>query len=414
MKTLHAGMEYLVHVVQELSMSRDLDTITRIVRTAARKLSGADGASFVLREGDHCFYADEDAISPLWKGSRFPIRNCISGWAMVNRQTVTVPDIYADPRIPHDVYRPTFVKSLTMVPIRSIEPIGAIGNYWASHHVPTEREIRLLQSLADITAVAIENVSLYQQLENRVKQRTAELVEANESLEAYNSSISHDLRAPLRSIRFIMETIQEHLASKKDETLTGLQTRMLNRVSHMDALIEGLLAFSKLGQLRISYAPFCTTGLVKEICQEMLQQHADRKIEFTMREPLPDVPGDGVLIRQVWSNLISNAVKYTAQKPVAVIEFQAAAQETHIIYSIRDNGAGFNMQFADRLFQMFQRMHSEKEFSGIGIGLSLSKRIINRHGGELWAEAKVDEGATFHFSLPTAPIRQLDKQQQSI
>jgi PAS domain S-box-containing protein len=169
------AMERLVEVVQRLSLARNLDSVMGIARSAARALTGADGATFVLRDGEQCFYADEDAIAPLWKGQRFPMSACISGWVMHNRSAVGIADIYADPRVPADAYRPTFVRSLAMVPIRTLEPIGAIGNYWASAHAPTADELRVLQALADTTAVAMENVRLYAELEARVAQRTAEL-----------------------------------------------------------------------------------------------------------------------------------------------------------------------------------------------------------------------------------------------
>lgn len=169
------AMEQLIEVVQQLSLARDLETVMQIVRHAARRLTGADGATFVLRDGDKCFYADEDAISPLWKGQRFPMSACISGWVMLNRQPALIGDIYADPRIPADAYRPTFVKSLAMVPIRTLDPIGAIGNYWAELHRPAPEQVRVLQALADTTAVAMENVRIYAELEQRVQQRTSEL-----------------------------------------------------------------------------------------------------------------------------------------------------------------------------------------------------------------------------------------------
>lgn len=169
------AMEPLVEVVQRLSLARDLGSVMEIVRHAARSLTGADGATFVLKDGEMCFYAEEDAISPLWKGQRFPMSLCISGWVMINRTPATIEDIYADPRIPSDVYRPTFVKSLAMVPIRTLDPIGAIGNYWATSHRPTPEEVRLLQALADTTAVAMENVRVYEELDQRVRQRTSEL-----------------------------------------------------------------------------------------------------------------------------------------------------------------------------------------------------------------------------------------------
>ena len=168
-------MEQLVEVVQHLSLARDLPTVMDIVRHAARKLTGADGATFVLRDNGKCFYAEEDAISPLWKGQRFPMSACISGWAMLNKQPAVIEDIYADPRIPADAYRPTFVRSLAMVPIRTIDPVGAIGNYWATQHLPSPEQLKVLQALADVTAVAMENVRVYEELEQRVQQRTSEL-----------------------------------------------------------------------------------------------------------------------------------------------------------------------------------------------------------------------------------------------
>ena len=186
---LRTGAAGLVEVVQRLSMARDIATIQEIVRRAARQLTGADGATFVLRDDGKCYYADEDAIAPLWKGQRFPMSACISGWAMLNRQSAVIPDIYADDRIPHDAYRPTFVKSLVMVPIRTLDPVGAIGNYWAQPRQATAEEVALLQALADSTAVAMENVRIITELEDRVKARTAELETANQKLTDTNNEL---------------------------------------------------------------------------------------------------------------------------------------------------------------------------------------------------------------------------------
>ncbi|MBE9228266.1 diguanylate cyclase [Phormidium sp. LEGE 05292] len=176
------AMEQLILVVQELSLARNLETIMAIVRVAARFLTNADGASFVLRDRDQCFYADEDAIAPLWKGQRFPLKICIGGWTMRNRQPAIIPDVYGDERIPYVAYQPTFVKSMAMVPIRTLDPIGSIGVYWANLHQPTIQEVKLLQALADTTAVAMENVQVYSELEARVRQRTAELEAVNTKL----------------------------------------------------------------------------------------------------------------------------------------------------------------------------------------------------------------------------------------
>ena len=150
----------LVTAVQDLSLARNVETIVAIVRRAAREMSRADGATFILRDADHCWYVDEDAIGPLWKGRKFPLPTCISGWAMLNRRPAVIKDIYVDDRIPHDLYRPTFVKSLVMAPIRPASPIGAIGLYWAERHSASDAEVELLQALANTTAMAMENVRL--------------------------------------------------------------------------------------------------------------------------------------------------------------------------------------------------------------------------------------------------------------
>ncbi|MDY0008643.1 MAG: ATP-binding protein [Bdellovibrionales bacterium] len=171
------AMEHLIVVIQELSQAHSIDTVTAIVRTAARQLTGADGATFVFRDDDKCYYADEDAISPLWKGQRFPMSACISGWTMLNKQHTAIEDIYKDDRIPADAYRPTFVKSLVMVPIRKQNPIGAIGNYWAETRKPLEEEIKILQALADATSVTLRNLELYDELQKSYQQREKSILD---------------------------------------------------------------------------------------------------------------------------------------------------------------------------------------------------------------------------------------------
>ncbi|HVE44724.1 MAG TPA: diguanylate cyclase [Gammaproteobacteria bacterium] len=179
----------LLAVIQKLSLAADLETIMFIVRQAARRMMEADGATFVLRDGDQCHYADEDAIGPLWKGKRFPMKMCISGWVMLNSQPAVIEDIYTDERIPIDAYRPTFVKSLSMVPIRTIDPIGAIGVYWARQYRPTKNQLRLLQALADSTSIAIKNIQLYSKIEEGSQETIAQiemskkLIETNTNLE---------------------------------------------------------------------------------------------------------------------------------------------------------------------------------------------------------------------------------------
>ncbi len=211
----------LVTAVQELSLARDLDTVMRIVRTVARQITGADGATFVLRDNGYCYYADEDAIGPLWKGSRFPMESCVSGWAMLHKKPAVIADIYVDPRIPVDAYQPTFVKSMVMVPIRTLEPVGAIGNYWASSHVPTEEEVALLQSLADITAVTMENIRVYAELEQRVRERTMQLEEKNREVTDSINYAQHLQQAILPPLSHLSQYFPESFVLYKPKDIVA-------------------------------------------------------------------------------------------------------------------------------------------------------------------------------------------------
>jgi two-component sensor histidine kinase len=161
----------LVETIEALSSARTVDQIADVIRSAARRITGADGVAFVLRDDDQCWYLDEDAIGPLWKGRRFPLTACISGWAMLNGQTAVIPDIYQDDRIPHDAYRPTFVKSLVMTPVRPQDPIAAIGAYWSVERQPTDDEIVKLQVMARATATALENALMYASLAETLERR---------------------------------------------------------------------------------------------------------------------------------------------------------------------------------------------------------------------------------------------------
>jgi hypothetical protein len=390
--------QLLVSTVQQLSLARDMNTVMKIVRTAARQLTGADGATFVLRENDKCYYADEDAIMPLWKGSRFPIEACVSGWAMLNSKPIVIKDIYADKRIPADAYHPTFVKSLVMVPIRTADPVGAIGNYWAAQRQPEESEIWLLQSLADITAVTIENVKVYTELEKRVKERTLQLEQINKELEAFSYSVSHDLRAPLRAIGAYTDFLLESNGSRLNEEGHELSKKLINSVGRMNTLIDDMLHFFKTDKKQLARSSFDMNKLVQQVVTQLQEQEKQRQINFIIDE-LPSIKADPSLIKQVWINLVGNAIKYTGQKEKAVIHIGAENNENDTVYFIKDNGAGFDMKYADKLFGVFQRLHAANDFEGTGVGLATVQRIVSRHGGKIWAEAKPEEGATFYFSL---------------
>ncbi|MEZ5831076.1 MAG: ATP-binding protein [Dongiaceae bacterium] len=388
----HPGYERLIAVVKELSLARDLPAIMVIVRRAARQLTGADGATFVLRDGDLCHYADEDAIGPLWKGQRFPAENCISGWAMMNGQPAVVEDIYHDPRIPVSAYEPTFVRSVVMVPIRSSDPIGAVGTYWAHQRLPEANEVALLQSLADTTAVAMENVRVYAELESRVRERTAEL-------ESFAYAVSHDLRAPLRHMQGYAAILEEDHATELGAEGRKAVSRITVAAKRMSQMVDGLLELSRAMRAPVHLEDVNLATLAREVVDELSR---DRPILFVAPDNLP-AKGDPVLLRIVLQNLLGNAWKFTAKTASPRVELgvhrQPGMPDT---YFVQDNGAGFDEAYADKLFEVFQRLHSADEFPGTGVGLATVHRIVAKHGGRIWGNARPDEGATFHFTLAPA------------
>jgi two-component sensor histidine kinase len=195
----HAALITLVETIEALSATRTIEEVAAVVRSAARRISGADGVCFVLRDGDLCWYLDEDAIGPMWKGQRFPMTACISGWAMLHGQTVVIPDIYADDRIPHDAYRPTFVKSLVMTPVRVKDPIAAIGAYWAVGQTPSADTVVRLETMARATAAAIQNANLYASLTEALERRTFLLRELDHRVKNTLASVQSIARQTLRN-----------------------------------------------------------------------------------------------------------------------------------------------------------------------------------------------------------------------
>ena len=390
------AMELLVTVVQELSLARDLETITGIVRRAARDLTQADGATFVLKDGDFCYYVDENAISPLWKGKRFPSSICIGGWCMRHRKPIVIPDVEDDERIPIEAYRPTFIKSLLMVPIRTQDPIGAIGNYWATPHTATPDEIRILQALADTTSVALENVQVYRELEQRVRDRTRELSASNQELEAFAYTLSHDLRTPLTVLLGFSGLLQLKYAQQLGDEGKDYVNYIKESAQRINLQIEGMLSLHHVKHAEIQSEVVDLSAMASEILANLQFREPSHSVEVAIADPLT-AEGDPALLQVVLENLLSNAWKYSAKTPHPRIEF-GYIEESGVFY-IKDNGAGFDMTQADKLFQPFQRLHNAAEFPGNGIGLASVARIIQRHSGRIWAESAPNQGATFFFTL---------------
>ncbi|MGB8600983.1 MAG: ATP-binding protein [Rhizomicrobium sp.] len=406
------AMEHLVDVVQLLSQARTLDAVVQIVRRAARELTGADGATFVLRDNGQCYYVEENAISPLWKGKRFPLNVCISGWVMQNAQAVVIDDIYADPRIPADVYRPTFVKSLAMVPVRRKEPVAAIGNYWATHHHPTDHEVAILQALADTTSVALENTQLYADLQSQidiVRQREARISEQRDTLEIFTRSLAHDLKEPVRTICSFAEMIDD--STFTDAAACEPMQYVRAAAQRMDLMIRKVFNYTQL----------CGTYTF-----EMENLKLDDAVTEAIRRLSPLIKGLNAVISSdalpvvsvnreqaitLMENLIANAIEHTPH-PVKI--HIAATRETNGNWGIcvSDNGPGIAPEYQEKIFKPFFRL--DRKETHAGLGLTVCRKIVELQGGTISCSTTPGHGTEIRFTLPGPPSALIEKPVLSI
>ncbi len=275
------------------------------------------------------------------------------------------------------------------------------------------QEIALLR--AQLAQLQADNLALQQALaqsqlgardpalEAQVQLRTAELQAANRELEAFSYSVSHDLRAPLRHIVGYIELFRHHVGTSTDPKAEKYLATITDAARRMGALIDGLLSFSRLGRAALAQGVVDFDGLVASSRTALQQDCTGRTVRWEIA-PLPPVQGDAVLLREVWANLLENALKYTRPREVAQIGIGwQPGEDGAPVFFVRDNGVGFDMAHAHKLFGVFQRLHHVRDFEGTGIGLALTRRIVERHGGRIWADSTPDAGSCFYFSLPAGP-----------
>jgi two-component system cell cycle sensor histidine kinase/response regulator CckA len=246
---------------------------------------------------------------------------------------------------------------------------------------------------------------LNEELEQRVQRRTAQLETANQEMESFSYSVSHDLRAPLRAIDGFSRILLKDHADRLDAEGQRLLDIIRANTQTMGQLIDDLLAFSRLGRREVKAADLDMGTLARNVVGELQNALGDRTVEWDLK-PLPATRADRALMHQVWVNLLGNALKFTRRKAAASIEVGCRPAGDEDIYYVKDNGVGFDMQFAHKLFGVFQRLHRYEEFEGTGVGLALVQRIVQRHGGRVWAEGQINGGACFYFSLPRRPALQ--------
>lgn len=270
-------------------------------------------------------------------------------------------------------------------------------------------EIQLSEALGKIGSLQNELketnqgvVALNLELEQRIEEKEraeAALRESNEELEAFSYSVSHDLKAPLRAITGFIHILANEYSEVLDEEGKRIMAIVQNNAAYMAKLIDDILTFSRLGRKVLMKVPVDMDNLIEGVIRDIRTHSPETRIKFIIAG-LPNVSGDRSLLYQVWYNLISNAVKYSSKEDEPIVEIGGDERNGEAVYTVRDNGCGFDMQYADRLFGIFQRLHSSKEYEGTGIGLANVKRIVTRHGGRVWAESAIGRGATFTFTIP--------------
>ena len=318
--------------------------------------------------------------------------------ALVFKAARGIEDIYELTKIRKDGTRFPAIISVTALRDDQARIIGYLL-------IGTDNSARKRAEEALVKAAALQTATIQQlnaDLEQRVKERTAQLESANRELEAFSYSVSHDLRTPLRAIDGFSQVMLDRFGPQLPSEGQRYLAIIRSGAQKMGALIDDLLTFARLNRQGISKRTFDTNKLVSSALEELGFPFSDRAVDVRVG-PLPTMLGDPALLKQVWLNLLSNALKYTRKKDQAVIEVGCAVANGATTFFVRDNGTGFDMRYADKLFGVFQRFHRAEDYEGTGVGLAIVQRIIHRHGGRIWAEAAVDRGATFYFTVEETP-----------
>jgi PAS domain S-box-containing protein len=385
-----------------LDISTDEDAFYREVSAGIVDLVDADiGAMPCLDESgaNFTYRGAAGAHASLLMGQSMPVLGGgLCGWVATHGQPLNVPDLFADARVLPGLARALDVDCALVVPlIQNRTVIGGLSAFRKGRHFDAV-DLELLTLYGQRVALALSNLRLMQSLEQRVAERTAQLATSNAELEAFSYSVSHDLRAPLRSIEGFSQALVEDCGAALDERGRDYLQRVRNGAARMSELIDDLLALSRVSRSAMIRGPVDLSALATTVVQTLQARAPQRRVSIEVVPGLSAV-GDARLLQIALENLLGNAWKFTRKQPQAHIEFGVTEQDGMPVYYVRDNGAGFDMAHAAKLFGAFERLHADSDFEGTGIGLATVRRVIQRHGGKVWAEGKPGQGATFYFTL---------------
>jgi signal transduction histidine kinase len=400
-----AAFDRLLDALRRLSLAPDLPKLAAGACRAARQVTAATGASFIVREGSVCHCIEEDSPVPLLKGRKVPLERGIAGWVVSRAETAIIDDMGHDERVDHDVYGDTYVRSLAMAPVGSPDALGAIGVYWSRRGRPAPEEIRLLRALADHVAATMQVLQRLQASEREAREQRRQLALAKEELQTFSHAVAGNLEAPLRSVGALGETLLEEAGSGLPEAVRQHVESIQAGIAGMNAQFDILSGLARIAQQDLHEGVVDLSAVAKQVVDTLQAGEPERKVEVQIVPGL-EVRGDAALLTLALRELLGNAWKFTRRTPFARIEFAAEpGPGDGPVYFVRDNGIGFDPRNAGKLFSPLGRLHDDPALVGQGLGLATAERALRKHGARVWAAGAVDRGATFYFTLPERSLR---------
>ena len=378
----------LASTIVAISKASDIADLARCTCESVRSLLTSDGATFVLKDGEQVHYAEEDAKGPLWKGRRFPATACISGWSIIHGRAAAIEDIYSDQRIPAEAYRPTFVKSLAMVPVGAERPCAALGVYWSEQHRTTERELFIIETVAGAASAALE----------RAHRAATDASRTSSTPERILAVIAHDLKGPLSAILHTAQALElkrGNCADQREEL-----ARITEGVRKANNLVEQLNAYSRLsGGLALALDTVNLDRICANVIGEIRTTHPQCRIECTAR------PASGLWDANRLSEAVSNLIRNAAQhgdlsQPIRV---RMGIADDEAFLEVQNHGEPIAPDLLPRLFEPFTRAAGTSEAASLGLGLHIVEQIVTAHGGRIEVRSSIEHGTTFTMRLPIGP-----------